>query len=308
LRANFDAPDADVYLKFETLQPIGSFKLRGAANAMLSRGAAALAAGVWTPSAGNMAQGVAWMARRLGVACRSVVPETAPRTKLDALARLGAQIVSVPFDAWWKAMLDGAYPAAAPDASRAGILVHPVADVGVIAGNGTIGLEILADLPDVDAVLVPFGGGGLITGIASALRGRRPSVRVIACEIETGAPLGPSLRAVHRPKWHIARRSSMASAARASCRACGRACNSWSMPRSRSGSRKPQQQCGSSPRASGSSPRALAPCRSRRRSLAWRARQDRLRRLGRQHRSGEPGDDSGRRRSRILSAETDGTC
>ena len=183
-----DAPP-DIYLKLENLQPIGSFKLRGAGNAMLSADPARLERGVVTSSAGNMAQGVAWHARRLGIRCRVIVPDHAPRTKLDAIERLGGETIAVPFARWWQTLVD---PAACEELDDA-LFIHPVADPAVIAGNGTIGLEILEDLPDVDTILVPFGGGGLISGIASAVRAKKRGVRIVACEVETAAPLHASL-------------------------------------------------------------------------------------------------------------------
>ncbi|MBI4364685.1 MAG: threonine/serine dehydratase, partial [Candidatus Latescibacteria bacterium] len=183
-----DAP-AEIHLKLENLQPIGSFKLRGAGNAMRSVGRDALRDGVYTASAGNMAQGVAWTAREMGVPCTVVVPETAPKTKLDAIGRLGAAIVSVPFDVWWRVIEEHHHP------GIKGRFIHPVSDPAVIAGNGTVGLEILDQLPDADAILVPYGGGGLISGIAAAARVRAPRVRVYACEVETAAPLHASLQA-----------------------------------------------------------------------------------------------------------------
>ena len=181
-----------VWLKLECLQPIGSFKIRGAANAMALADPAELAAGVYTGSAGNMAQGVAFNARRLGVDCRVVVPDSAPGAKLDAIARLGATAVPVPFDEWWSVLRDHGHP------DESGLFVHPVSDPAVIAGNGTIGLEILEDLPEVGAVVVPFGGGGLSCGIASAMKAIRPEVLVYAAEVETAAPLSASL-ALGRP-------------------------------------------------------------------------------------------------------------
>ncbi len=182
-----DAP-ADIHLKLENLQPIGSFKIRGAASVMGLAERAELERGVYTASAGNMAQGVAWNARRLGIPCTSVVPETAPEAKLAAIRRLGADYVKVPFDEWWRVMIDQRYE---PLADR--VFVHPFMDPAVMAGNGTIGVEISEDLPDVDAVIVPFGGGGLSCGIASALRALLPRARVFASEIETAAPLHASL-------------------------------------------------------------------------------------------------------------------
>ena len=171
------------------LQPIGSFKLRGAGNAIACADPAALARGVWTASAGNMAQGVAWNARRLGVPCTVVVPDHAPRAKLDAVERLGARVIPVPVERWWRVLEEHGYP------GIEGLFIHPVSDPAVIAGNGTIGLEIVEDLPDVDTVLVPWGGGGLSCGIAAALRALKPTARVFACEVETAAPLAPSLAA-----------------------------------------------------------------------------------------------------------------
>jgi threonine dehydratase len=183
-----DAP-AEIYLKLECLQPIGSFKLRGATNAMALAGPEALREGVYTASAGNMAQGVAWSARRLGLAATAIVPDHAPQSKLSALARLGAQVEKVPFDAWWQVLVDHG------QAGRKGLFIHPVSDPSVMAGNGTIGLEILEDLPDVHTVLVPYGGGGLSCGIAAAIRGSGSRARVIACEVDTAAPLSAALAA-----------------------------------------------------------------------------------------------------------------
>lgn len=180
---------SEIYLKLECLQPIGSFKLRGAGNAIALAAPETLARGVWTASAGNMAQGVAWNARRLKIPCTAVVPDHAPEAKLAAIERLGARAVKVPFDRWWQVIVEHRYP------GMEGLFIHPVADRNVIAGNGTIGLEILEDLPDADAVLVPWGGGGLSCGIASAVRAIRPEARVFACEVETAAPLSASLAA-----------------------------------------------------------------------------------------------------------------
>jgi threonine dehydratase len=189
VRLNVDDAPAEIYLKLENLQPIGSFKLRGAANAMLAAGRGRLGDGVYTASAGNMAQGVAWTARHLGVPSSVIVPDQAPATKLEAIERLGGQVVKVPYDRWWQVIMEHQYP------GMRGLFVHPVADPAVIAGNGTIGLEILEDLPDVDAIVVPFGGGGLSSGIASAVRARRPATKVWAAEVETAAPFAASLAA-----------------------------------------------------------------------------------------------------------------
>jgi threonine dehydratase len=190
VRLPVDAP-AEIYLKLENLQPIGSFKIRGAANAMLQADTKLLRDGVWTASAGNMAQGVAWCARELGVACRVVVPDHAPATKTAAVERLGATIVRVPFAEWWQILVTHEW------AGATGLFIHPVSDRHVLAGNGTIGLEIAADLPSVDTVIVPYGGGGLSSGIASALRALT-SARVFAAEVDTAAPFAASLAAGKR--------------------------------------------------------------------------------------------------------------
>lgn len=186
---NAESAGAEIWLKLECLQPIGSFKLRGAGNAMLLAQKETLARGVYTASAGNMAQGVAWNARALGVPCTVLVPDTAPATKLEAIDRLGGRIVKLPFERWWQVLVDHGYP------GMEGLFIHPVSDPAVIAGNGTAGLEILEDLPDADAVLVPYGGGGLSCGIASALKALRPQARVFACEVETAAVFSASLAA-----------------------------------------------------------------------------------------------------------------
>lgn len=175
--------DAEIFLKLENLQPIGSFKLRGAANAMALASNEALAEGVYTASAGNMAQGVAWCARERGVRCRVIVPEHAPKAKTDAIERLGAEIIRVPFDEWWQVLLDHGR------SDIAGLFVHPFADSAVMAGSGTIALEIFDDLADVDTILVPYGGGGMACGIASIAREVSPRTKVYAVEVETAAPL-----------------------------------------------------------------------------------------------------------------------
>jgi threonine dehydratase len=184
----FDVP-AEIYLKLENLQPIGSFKIRGAANAIAHLRPEQLGRGVFTASAGNMAQGVAWRARQLGIPCTVIVPETAPETKLRAITRLGGTIVRVSFERWWQTFQDREFPGI--DAT----FIHAFDDEHVMAGNGVIGLEILEDLPDVDAVLVPWGGGGLTCGIASAIRAKKPACRLFATEVATAAPLAASLAA-----------------------------------------------------------------------------------------------------------------
>jgi threonine dehydratase len=189
---------AEIYLKLETLQPIGSFKIRGAYNAVRQLTPDQLRQGVWTVSAGNAAQGVALAARIAGARCSVMVMDTAPETKLNAIERLGASIVKASYDECWQTVV-----AHASD-RMAGFFVHPFDDDRFIAGNGTIGLEILEDLPEVDAVVAPIGGGGLISGVASALAARKPSVRVYAAEPATAAPLAASLSAgapVYFPDW-----------------------------------------------------------------------------------------------------------
>lgn len=183
---------SEIWLKLECLQPIGSFKIRGAANAIRTAPPGAIERGVLTASAGNMAQGVAWIAREAGVPATIVVPEHAPATKLDAIARLGGTVVRVPYERWWQAMEEASYPGVE------GYFVHPVLDDAVMAGNGTIGLELAEELPGIETVLVPWGGGGLATGIASALAALSPETRVLACEPETAAPLAASLAAGDR--------------------------------------------------------------------------------------------------------------
>lgn len=189
VRLNHGEGAAEIYLKLENLQPIGSFKLRGASNAIALADPEALRDGVYTASAGNMAQGVAYAARRRNLEASVVVPENAPRTKLAAIERLGGSVVPVPYDVWWNVIVAHRYE------GMAGHFIHPVSDPEVIAGNGTIGLEILEDLPEVDAVIVPYGGGGLSSGIASAIKALRPQCSVFAAEVETAAPLAASLAA-----------------------------------------------------------------------------------------------------------------
>lgn len=189
VRMEIEDPSAEIFLKLENLQPIGSFKLRGSGNAIEMASPKMLSDGVFTASAGNMAQGVAWNARRLGIPCSVVVPDHAPETKLNAIRRLGGSIIKVPFDEWWQVLLTRKFEGCK------GLFIHPVSDPPVIAGNGTIGLEILEDLPDVDTVLIPYGGGGLSSGIASAIRALKPATKIFACEVETASPLSVSLQA-----------------------------------------------------------------------------------------------------------------
>jgi threonine dehydratase len=181
--------DAEILLKLEVLQPVRSFKIRGAGNAVLQATDAELADGVLTASAGNMAQGVALAARIRGVPATIVVPEHAPQTKIAAIERYGGRVIRVPYEEWWETLVSGRYEGVD------GLFVHPVADDRVMAGNGTIGLELLEQCPDFDAVVVPYGGGGLLTGIASAVKTERPDVRFYAAEPATGAPVAATLAA-----------------------------------------------------------------------------------------------------------------
>jgi threonine dehydratase len=184
-------PESDIHLKLENLQPVGSFKLRGAANSVAALDSKQLASGLATASAGNMARAVGWLAHRHGVPCSVVVPDTAPDAKLDPLRALGAEVLPVSFDRWWQAIQDGGHPA------LTGIFLHPFASPSMVAGNGTIGLELIEDLPEVTTVVVPFGGGGLSSGIACAVKALRPQVRVLAAEVEGSAPFAASLAAGH---------------------------------------------------------------------------------------------------------------
>ena len=178
-----------VYLKLESLQPIGSFKLRGAWNAVNRLPSDALRDGVWTVSAGNAAQGVAFAARRAGVPCSVMVMDTAPETKLRSIAALGASMVKVPYAEAWKTVESHA------SSRMQGRLVHPFDDDDFIAGNATLALEILEDLPEVDTIVTSIGGGGLIAGVGAVVKALRPDVRVVAAEPETAAPLAASLQA-----------------------------------------------------------------------------------------------------------------
>jgi threonine dehydratase len=198
VRLLYDESPAEIYLKLENLQPIGSFKIRGAYNAVRLLAVGQRSHGVWTVSAGNAAQGVALAARRAGLNCKVLVIETAPATKLEAIRRLGADIVKAPYDQCWKALGDRSHPA------MDGTFIHPFEDDEFIAGNASAGLEILEDLPDVDSVVAGFGGGGLSCGIASVMQARKPGVKVFGAEPETAAPLARSFAAGSAqtfPQW-----------------------------------------------------------------------------------------------------------
>ena len=183
IRLQADDAPAEIYLKLETLQPVNSFKIRGAASAVLLASPEERAQGLVTASAGNMAQGVAYVARELGLPATILVPDTAPEAKLAAITRLGGTVRKLPYSEWWQTIVTG------HASGIRGLFVHPVQDPAVIAGNGTIGLEILEDLPDPDVVVIPYGGGGLTCGIASAIKALRPRTLIVTAEPEGGAAM-----------------------------------------------------------------------------------------------------------------------
>jgi threonine dehydratase len=189
VRLNLREAPAEIYLKLENLQPIGSFKIRGATNAMGHLAPETLSSGVLTASAGNMAQGVAWRARELGITCTVIAPDTAPDTKVKAIERLGGRVIKVPFEEWWRAFETRAFPGVE------GTFIHAFDDLNVMAGNGTIALELMEDCPEVDAVVIPWGGGGLTCGIAAGMRALNSNCRIYAAEVATAAPLAASLAA-----------------------------------------------------------------------------------------------------------------
>ena len=182
VRLELGAGFPDIRLKLENLQPINSYKLRGAANAVAMLPAAERSRGVWTISAGNAGQGVAYAARKAGVPCTVVVVETAPQSKIDRMKALGAKLLPVSWDVAWQSMEARAYPGAE------GVFIHPFDDHDFIAGHGTMGLEILEDLPGVAAVIAGIGGGGLIAGVGSAIKALMPSVQIFGAEPETASP------------------------------------------------------------------------------------------------------------------------
>ena len=194
-------PDTEIWLKLENLQPVSSFKIRAATNAIRAASPEQLAGGVVTASAGNMAQGVAWAAREAGVPATIVCPDHAPQTKIDRVERLGGRVIKVPWERWWQTIVESRFEGVD------GLFVHPVQDELVMAGNGTIGLELVEDLPDLDTVLVPYGGGGLSVGIASAVKQLRPDVRVYAVDPESGPSASAAFEAgeprsvEHRPSF-----------------------------------------------------------------------------------------------------------
>ena len=188
LRLNVDLPGTNIFLKLENLQPWGSFKIRAAVNALKSMDAVRLQRGVLTASAGNFGQGLAFAARAMGVPATVVVPSGAAETKVKALGELGAKVIRRSFDEWWTVLTSRAC------AGEQGVFIHPVAEAGVLAGNATIAAEILEELPGCDAMVVPFGGGGLICGIGSVMRRLRPKARMIVAESEAAQPAAAALR------------------------------------------------------------------------------------------------------------------
>ncbi len=189
MRSRAFAGDADVYLKLENLQPIGAFKIRGAAAVVGALAPGEAARGLVTASAGNMAQAVAHLARELGVPCTVLVPEFAPETKVVANERLGARVIRVTYEEWWEAFQKRCFPGVE------GTFVHAFDDPQVMAGNATIALEVLEELPDVDAIVTPWGGGGLTCGVAVAVRELRPHCRLVAAEVESAAPYAAAVAA-----------------------------------------------------------------------------------------------------------------
>lgn len=190
VKLNSEDEPADIYLKLENLQPTGSFKVRGAGNAINQIPRERLEKGVYTVSAGNMAQALAWHAKRLRVPCTVIVHDDAPSTKLAAIKRYGANTIRLPFDKAWDIAVNGRYPPL-----EESVFIHPFANRNMIIGNGTAGLEILEDCPDLDTVIIPFGGGGLSAGIASAVKAKKPKTHIFACEPETATPLAASFAA-----------------------------------------------------------------------------------------------------------------
>lgn len=195
VKLNVDDAPAEIYLKLEVLQPVGSFKIRGACNAMKTASPEDLKDGVWTMSGGNHGQGVAYTARELGLDCTVYVPDFVAKTKIDAMERMGSKVIKIPFPApmkiedWKKFLDERTYT------NAKGLLIHPFSDRAVMAGQGTIGLEIIQDLPDVNTVVIPYGGGGLACGVASAIRALKLDTKIYACQPETGASLSASFKA-----------------------------------------------------------------------------------------------------------------
>lgn len=187
LRLNVDDSENEIYLKLENLQAIGAFKARTMASVMLTAGESALRSGVYTASSGNAGIGMAWMARQMGIAAAVYVPSGGPTAKLEAIRKFGATVHLLSDDEWWHIIVNGSHPA------DPGLYIDAVRSTAAMAGNGTIGLEIIEQLPDVDTVIVPFGGGGVACGIASALRELRPETHIVVAESEAATPLTAAL-------------------------------------------------------------------------------------------------------------------
>jgi len=188
-RLDVDVPGVNIHLKLENLQPLGSFKIRPALNAMKTRNPDSLRGGVLGASAGNFGQGLALAARTLGVPATIVVPDGSAATKGAALEALGARVIRIPFDEWWQVLTTRRFDGAD------GVFFHPVAESAVVAGNATIGAEILEDLADFDTIIAPFGGGGLVSGIGSVMRRQKPNVRMMVVESQASQPAAAALAA-----------------------------------------------------------------------------------------------------------------
>ncbi len=195
LKLSADIPGVNIYLKLENLQPLGSFKIRPALNVLRTMDREHLRRGVLTASAGNFGQGLAFAAREIGVPATVVVPDGSAATKAQSLAELGAKVIRLPFDEWWTVLTTRHF------AGEQGMFIHPVAESAVVAGNATVGAEIIEDMPDFDAVVVPFGGGGLVSGIGSVMRRQKPHVRMIVAESEAAQPAAAAL--THGRPTHV---------------------------------------------------------------------------------------------------------
>lgn len=189
IRLNYPKAQTEIYLKLENLQPVGAFKIRCVGNIIKSASTEQLANGVYTASSGNSGYTMSWLAQRLGIPATVYVPETAPETKCAAIRRVGATLKPLSFDDWWEILINHHAP------GEAGMYVDAVCDPAAMPGNATIGLEILEDLPEVNTIIVPFGGGGVSCGIASTIRALKPDTRVLAAESETSTPFSSALQA-----------------------------------------------------------------------------------------------------------------
>lgn len=189
VRLNMDDMPAEIYLKLENLQPVGSFKVRGAANVLEKSAKEQFKQGISTASSGNLGLALAWYARQMGIPCTAVVPDTSSGAKLSPLEDAGGKVIKVPYDEWFKIVNTSEYE------DLDGYFIHPVYNPDIMAGHGTIALEILEDLPDVDALIMPYGGGGLCCGISSVIRALKPETKLYVSEVETGAPVTAALAA-----------------------------------------------------------------------------------------------------------------